>query len=64
MPRGEAVHYRERVLLEEAGADVDSVLLVSKPYEERRSYATESPHKTARTVGRCCPFGTSMHAFR
>lgn len=68
MPRGEAVHYRERalelgvpssavlvepkarntgenisfskVLLEEAGADVSSVLLVSKPYEERRAYAT------------------------
>ncbi|MFI1761815.1 YdcF family protein [Streptomyces sp. NPDC020800] len=67
MPRGEAVHYRERalqlgvpdaaVLLEPratntgenieftkavlAGADikVSSVLLVSKPYEERRSYA-------------------------
>ncbi|MFC9123108.1 YdcF family protein [Streptomyces sp. NPDC057067] len=68
MPRGEAVHYRERALelgvpssamlverearntgenirfskalLEEAGADVSSVLLVSKPYEERRAYAT------------------------
>ncbi|MBV7248102.1 YdcF family protein [Streptomyces sp. MW-W600-10] len=68
MPRGEAVHYRERALalgvpetavlvepkarntgenirfsravLDEAGVDVDSVLLVSKPYEERRSYAT------------------------
>ncbi|MEW2070205.1 YdcF family protein [Streptomyces sp. NPDC007346] len=68
MPRGEAVHYRERALelgvpksavlvepkarntgenirfsravLAEAGADVDSVLLVSKPYEERRAYAT------------------------
>jgi len=67
MPRGEAVHYRERavqlgvpesaVLLEpratstveniefsqavlaEAGIAVSSVLLVSKPYEERRSYA-------------------------
>jgi len=67
MPRGEAVHYRERavqlgvpetaVLLEpratstveniefskavlaEAGVAVSSVLLVSKPYEERRSYA-------------------------
>ncbi|MDX2762853.1 YdcF family protein [Streptomyces europaeiscabiei] len=67
MPRGEAVHYRERalqlgvpdsaVLLEpratttaenieltkavlvEAGITVSSVLLVSKPYEERRSYA-------------------------
>ncbi|MCX5363750.1 YdcF family protein [Streptomyces sp. NBC_00124] len=67
MPRGEAVHYRERavqlgvpesaVLLEpratstveniefsqavlaEAGVTVSSVLLVSKPYEERRSYA-------------------------
>ncbi|MEV6614638.1 YdcF family protein [Streptomyces sp. NPDC051051] len=68
MPRGEAVHYRERALelgvpgsdvlveprarntgenirfsrdvLEDAGVDVSSVLLVSKPYEERRAYAT------------------------
>ncbi|AEM81717.1 YdcF family protein [Streptomyces violaceusniger] len=68
MPRGEAVHYRERALelgvpssavllepharntgenirfskalLEESGIDVSSVLLISKPYEERRSYAT------------------------
>ncbi|WP_189271882.1 YdcF family protein [Kitasatospora griseola] len=68
MPRGEAVHYKERALelgvpdsailveprarntgenirfaralLEEAGANVSSVLLVSKPYEERRAYAT------------------------
>ncbi|WP_329457890.1 YdcF family protein [Streptomyces sp. NBC_01497] len=68
MPRGEAVHYRERALelgvpgsavlveprarntgenirfskavLEEAGVTVSSVLLVSKPYEERRAYAT------------------------
>jgi len=68
MPRGEAVHYRERALklgvpdsailveprarntgenirfsravLEEAGVNVTSVLLVSKPYEERRAYAT------------------------
>ncbi|MFH9298791.1 YdcF family protein [Streptomyces sp. NPDC017520] len=68
MPRGEAVHYRERAvelgvpvsavlvepnarntgenirfsraLLEEAGVNVESVLLVSKPYEERRAYAT------------------------
>ncbi|WP_329315687.1 YdcF family protein [Streptomyces sp. NBC_01262] len=67
MPRGEAVHYRERALelgvpdsavllephatntgenieftqavLKEAGIEVSSVLLVSKPYEERRSYA-------------------------
>ncbi|MFD9110357.1 YdcF family protein [Streptomyces bottropensis] len=67
MPRGEAVHYRERALqlgvpdsavllepnatttaenieftkavLAEAGTTVSSVLLVSKPYEERRSYA-------------------------
>ncbi|MFD5405418.1 YdcF family protein [Streptomyces griseorubiginosus] len=67
MPRGEAVHYRERALqlgvpasaillepratntgenieftkavLAEANAKVSSVLLVSKPYEERRSYA-------------------------
>lgn len=29
-----------RTLLEERGADVSSVLLVSKPYEERRAYAT------------------------
>ncbi|MEU4499803.1 YdcF family protein [Streptomyces sp. NPDC024089] len=68
MPRGEAVHYRERAiklgvpssavlveprarntgenirfsktLLEEVGAKVSSVLLISKPYEERRAYAT------------------------
>jgi len=68
MPRGEAVHYRERALelgvpdsavlveprarntgenirfsralLEEAGVGVSSVLLVSKPYEERRAHAT------------------------
>ncbi|MEW2212368.1 YdcF family protein [Streptomyces globisporus] len=68
MPRGEAVHYRERVLelgvpihavlvepkarntgenirlsralLAEAGVSVTSVLLISKPYEERRAYAT------------------------
>nr|WP_206325435.1 MULTISPECIES: YdcF family protein [unclassified Streptomyces] len=68
MPRGEAVHYRERAvelgvpggailveprarntgenmrfsreLLAERGVAVDSVLLVSKPYEERRAYAT------------------------
>ncbi|MFG2823092.1 YdcF family protein [Kitasatospora sp. NPDC048365] len=68
MPRGEAVHYRERALelgvpdsailvepnarntgenirfaralLECAGVSVSSVLLVSKPYEERRVYAT------------------------
>jgi uncharacterized SAM-binding protein YcdF (DUF218 family) len=66
MPRGEAVHYRERALqlgvpesavllepratntgenieftkavLAEAGVTASSVLLVSKPYEERRSY--------------------------
>ncbi|MYX34155.1 MULTISPECIES: YdcF family protein [unclassified Streptomyces] len=68
MPRGEAVHYRERALelgvpssavlveprarntgenirfskdlLVKAGVDVSSVLLISKPYEERRAYAT------------------------
>lgn len=68
MPRGEAVHYRERALelgvpsaavlveprarntgenirfsrdlLNEAGVDVSSILLISKPYEERRAYAT------------------------
>ncbi|MGW4913139.1 YdcF family protein [Streptomyces sp. NPDC004270] len=68
MPRGEAIHYRERALdlgvpgsavlvepnarntgenirfsrqvLEEAKVEVSSVLLVSKPYEERRAYAT------------------------
>lgn len=68
MPRGEAVHYRERALelgvpasavlteprarntgenirfsravLESAGVAVSSVLMVSKPYEERRAYAT------------------------
>lgn len=68
MPRGEAVHYRERALelgvpdgavlvepcarntgenirfsrtlIEEAGVEVSSVLLISKPYEERRAHAT------------------------
>ncbi|MFJ9476911.1 YdcF family protein [Streptomyces mirabilis] len=68
MPRGEAVHYRERALelgvpssavlvepnarntgenirfsrqvLEDADVTVSSALLVSKPYEERRAYAT------------------------
>lgn len=68
MPRGEAVHYRERALelgvpssavlveprarntgenirfskdlLEEADVEVSSVLLISKPYEERRAFAT------------------------
>ncbi|WP_318208526.1 YdcF family protein [Streptomyces sp. SJL17-1] len=68
MPRGEAVHYKERAielgvpasavlvepharntgenirfsreLLAEAGIAVSSVLLISKPYEERRAYAT------------------------
>ncbi|MHC5263854.1 YdcF family protein [Streptomyces sp. UC4497] len=68
MPRGEAVHYRDRALelgvpssavlvepeakntgenirfskavLEAAGIPVSSVLLISKPYEERRAYAT------------------------
>ena len=68
MPRGEAVHYRERALelgvpstavlveprarntgenilfsrelLEKRGIEVSSVLLISKPYEERRAYAT------------------------
>jgi uncharacterized SAM-binding protein YcdF (DUF218 family) len=68
MPRGEAIHYRERALelgvpetavlveprarntgenirfskelLAEAGVPVSSVLLITKPYEERRAYAT------------------------
>ncbi|GAA2418085.1 YdcF family protein [Streptomyces glaucosporus] len=68
MPRGEAVHYRERAVelgvpeevilvepnarntgenirfsravLEERHIPVSSVLLISKPYEERRAYAT------------------------
>lgn len=68
MPRGEALHYKERALelgvpessilveprarntgqniefsravLEGADVPVSSVLLVSKPYEERRAYAT------------------------
>lgn len=67
-PRGEATHYRERVLelgvpeqailleptatntgqnisrsravLREAGVPVDSVLLISKPYMQRRAFAT------------------------
>ncbi|MGW2058320.1 YdcF family protein [Streptomyces sp. NPDC001840] len=36
---GENISF-SRDLLEEAGADVSSVLLISKPYEERRAYAT------------------------
>ncbi|MGY1998283.1 YdcF family protein [Streptomyces rochei] len=68
MPRGEAIHYKERALelgvpstailveprarntgenirfsrelLEKEGIEVASVLLISKPYEERRAYAT------------------------
>ncbi|WP_031145467.1 YdcF family protein [Streptomyces erythrochromogenes] len=68
MPRGEAVHYRERALelgvppedvlvepnarntgenirftralLKDVGRPIKSVLLISKPYEERRAYAT------------------------
>ncbi len=68
MPRGEAVHYRERAVelgvpgsavlvepktrntgenirfardaLEKDGVEVASVLLISKPYEQRRAYAT------------------------
>ncbi|MFH9268079.1 YdcF family protein [Streptomyces sp. NPDC017546] len=36
---GENIRF-SRALLEAAGVRVDSVLLVSKPYEERRAYAT------------------------
>ncbi|MFE5912650.1 YdcF family protein [Streptomyces wedmorensis] len=36
---GENIRF-SRVLLNEAGITVSSVLLISKPYEERRSYAT------------------------
>ncbi|MFJ5653767.1 YdcF family protein [Streptomyces microflavus] len=36
---GENINFA-RVLLEERGIEVSSVLLVSKPYEERRAYAT------------------------
>ncbi|MFF3685724.1 YdcF family protein [Streptomyces sp. NPDC002187] len=36
---GENIRF-SRELIEEAGADVSSVLLVSRPYEERRAYAT------------------------
>ncbi|MFD7447120.1 YdcF family protein [Streptomyces sp. NPDC059909] len=36
---GENIRF-SRALLEERGADVSSVLLISKPYEERRAYAT------------------------
>ncbi|MFJ6943148.1 YdcF family protein [Streptomyces wuyuanensis] len=36
---GENIRF-SRELLEERGIDVSSVLLVSKPYEERRAYAT------------------------
>ncbi|MFF8832300.1 YdcF family protein [Streptomyces sp. NPDC015131] len=36
---GENIRF-SRALLQEAGVDVSSVLLISKPYEERRAYAT------------------------
>ncbi|MFF1759380.1 YdcF family protein [Streptomyces sp. NPDC058266] len=36
---GENIRFSKAVL-EEAGVDVSSVLLISKPYEERRAYAT------------------------
>ncbi|MGW6590120.1 YdcF family protein [Streptomyces globisporus] len=36
---GENIKF-SRALLEERGIDVSSILLVSKPYEERRAYAT------------------------
>lgn len=36
---GENIRF-SRELLEEAGVEVSSVLLISKPYEERRAYAT------------------------
>ncbi|WP_336318204.1 YdcF family protein [Streptomyces lavendofoliae] len=36
---GENIRF-SRELLREAGVDVSSVLLISKPYEERRAYAT------------------------
>lgn len=36
---GESIRF-SRALLAERGIDVSSVLLVSKPYEERRAYAT------------------------
>ncbi|MYW63905.1 YdcF family protein [Streptomyces sp. SID8379] len=36
---GENIRF-SKALLEEAGVDVSSVLLISKPYEERRAYAT------------------------
>lgn len=36
---GENIRFSRRVL-EDAGVEVSSVLLVSKPYEERRAYAT------------------------
>ncbi|MET8418567.1 YdcF family protein [Streptomyces sp. NPDC005098] len=36
---GENIRF-SKVLLEESGANVSSVLLISKPYEERRAYAT------------------------
>jgi uncharacterized SAM-binding protein YcdF (DUF218 family) len=36
---GQNITY-SRKLLEEAGVDVSSILLVSKPYEQRRAYAT------------------------
>ncbi|WP_406269857.1 YdcF family protein [Streptomyces sp. NBC_00191] len=36
---GENIRF-SRAVLEEAGVDVSSVLLISKPYEERRAYAT------------------------
>lgn len=36
---GENIRF-SKALLEESGANVSSVLLISKPYEERRAYAT------------------------
>jgi uncharacterized SAM-binding protein YcdF (DUF218 family) len=36
---GENIRFSQE-LLEEAGVEVSSVLLISKPYEERRAYAT------------------------
>lgn len=85
MPRGEAVHYRERVVelgvpservlveprarntgeniefsrqvLCEAHVPVKSVLLVTKPYEERRAYAT-----ARKAWGECRFLSASAHS--
>ncbi|MFZ3557069.1 YdcF family protein [Streptomyces sp. BH055] len=91
MPRGEAVHYRERAMelgvpddailvepratntgenieftkevLAGAGIEASSVLLVSKPYEERRSYAMmRKLWPTVDVVSASSPMGLEEYA--